>query len=131
MRAADPLAEALGLLAAFERSDWLDAHVRAGEFEFYVSRRTPGRTAPLPSPVPAERPSATEEITAPHVATVRHVRPAGEAAEAGEALVVLEILGELVELPAPVRCRIASASVVAGDLVEYGQLLIRFVAEGA
>jgi biotin carboxyl carrier protein len=124
MSGPNPLAEALGLLAAFERSDWLDVEVRAGDLEIRISRRAPGTSAP-PRP---DGPQMPQQILAPHVATVRELRPAGHSIDAGETIAVLEVLGDLVEIGAPARGRIERIAVAPGDLVEYGQVIAGFVA---
>ena len=115
----DTLAEAVGLVAAFERSDWLDLDLRCGTLCVRLSRRAGGS----PSDVQADDLKLTT-VRAPHLGTVRSVAPLGQDLALGDVCVVLDLLGEAVEVCVPAAGHVAQVQVNAGDLVDYDQPLL-------
>ena len=115
----DTLAEAVGLVAAFERSDWLDLDLRCGTLCVRLSRRAGGS----PSDAQADDLMLTT-VRAPHLGTVRSVAPLGQALALGDICAVLDLLGEAVEVGAPTAGHVAQVRVRTGDLVDYDQPLL-------
>lgn len=129
----NPLAEALALLAEFERSDWGQCHVRSGTLEMFLSRR-PQSANPMatarPGAVRAVDPVDLHLITAPHVGTVRSISAVGDLVQAGAVFAVVEVLDELRELVADCAGTVTRAMAQEGDLVEHDQPLLSLDASG-
>ncbi|VWX54160.1 biotin/lipoyl-containing protein [Novosphingobium sp. 9U] len=131
----DPAAAAIdnarAMLETFLASDWKEIHVASAELELFIARDSGGAN-PMRAALPANEGSALEapaagahhEVKAPHVATLVSVVPEGTWVEQGEPVARLSVLDEEEDLPAPVSGRLASATRNAGDLVEFGDVLL-------
>jgi biotin carboxyl carrier protein len=127
-RPFDPLAETLGLLAAFERSDWAECHVRTAGLEVFLSRRAQV-ASPMTEPPAGEAAEAVDAgdlrlLAAPHVGTLRSIAAAGERVRAGAAWAVVELLDEVLELIAEHDGVAVEALARPGELVEHDQPLL-------
>lgn len=110
------------LLAAFANSPWRDLHVRVAGEEIFLAK--PGGAANPMRDVAPPAPSTTIPITAPHVATLVGTAAAGTRIRAGETVATIELLGDLIELPAPEDGLVQPAAIAAGSLVDYGATLV-------
>jgi biotin carboxyl carrier protein len=102
------LDDARALLAGFVRQDLGRLSVRLrSDVELFLLRRA---AAPVGTP-----------IVAPHVGTIAEVKAVGSLVQAGQVVATLELLGELIDVPASVGGIVDSVQSSAGELVQYGE----------
>lgn len=138
MAQGDPTAEAIDDARAFMdallKSDWQELHIAGGDFELFIARKDGGPNPKVDSDFAggADTPSnalAPTEIAAPHVATLAWIAAVGTQIESGEPLACLSVLDEETIVKAGRAGRVVGALAEAGQLVEFGTVLVLIAEE--
>lgn len=129
------------LMARFDRSGLTSLKVTQKDFSLELGKTVTVAAAPVavsaPAPVAAEAPVAEEEgtfVTAPLVGTFYAASApgeepyvkAGQKVSKGDVLCLVEAMKTMNEIKAPCDCVVEEVLVQDGDLVSYGQNLIRY-----
>ena len=123
------------LLRRFNRMDYRDIWVRHDDFELFIARaggsanplRHQAATSDMDAVVSAPQAVAASVIAAPHIGTFLSALPPGSRVEAGAAVAWMDLLGEVIEVPAAIAGIVAAVTPQAGELVEYGAPLVSLV----
>jgi acetyl-CoA carboxylase biotin carboxyl carrier protein len=125
----DALREVTLLLEEFAGSEFRDIYLRTSRYELFVAK--PGGAAnPLLDQTTPDAGSNHQILQAPHVATVVSSLASGVRVTRNTPVMVLELLGELLELPSGVDGVIDAVLVEPGSFVEYETPLIRIAYSG-
>lgn len=121
------IADARALLDTMASSDLARLHVSSGSTDIFISRHA--EPSPLLAvqggPVEvATEPTVEHRFTAPHVATLVETVAIDEQVEAGQTIATISVLDAESPLSSPVSGRVARIEAAAGELIEYGQLLM-------
>lgn len=129
------------LMARFDRSGLTSLKVTQKDFSLELGKTVTVAAAPVavsaPAPVAAEAPVAEEEgtfVTAPLVGTFYAASApgeepyvkAGQKVSKGDVLCLVEAMKTMNEIKAPCDCVVEEVLAQDGDLVSYGQNLIRY-----
>lgn len=129
------------LMARFDRSGLTSLKVTQKDFSLELGKTVTVAAAPVavsaPAPVAAEAPVAEQEgtfVTAPLVGTFYAASApgeepyvkAGQKVSKGDVLCLVEAMKTMNEIKAPCDCVVEEVLVQDGDLVSYGQNLIRY-----
>lgn len=129
--------DARAMLASFAKSSWRTLHIRTDAAELFLARTgggaNPMRPRPaavpaVPAPVAAAAVETVVSVTAPHVATFVSAEPVGTMVAAGQTVCRIDLLGEVIDVPAAQAGRVAGHPVAAGALVDHGQVLVTIAA---
>ena len=131
--AAEAVDDVRALMEAFLKSGFRELHVVSADTEVFLALDgagpNPMRGAATPS-VGATAPAASEvgakqtEIRAPHVATIISVAAEGVMVRSGEPLARMAVLDDEEDLLARASGKVGKVAAQAGELVEYGSLLL-------
>ena len=99
------------LLTAFARDDLRQLKVKLRPGTELLLRRE----APAPVGI---------AVTAPHVATLVECATEGQLVEAGDPAAVLDLLGERIEIAAPIAGVVDDSVLKSGALVQYGEPVV-------
>lgn len=129
------------LMARFDRSGLTSLKVTQKDFSLELGKTVTVAAAPVavsaPAPVAAEAPVAEQEgtfVTAPLVGTFYAASApgeepyvkAGQKVSKGDVLCLVEAMKTMNEIKAPCDCVVEEVLAQDGDLVSYGQNLIRY-----
>lgn len=112
--------ETRALLAAFVRSPLRDLYVRIGGWEVFLAR-SDGAANPLTA-------NADQSVTAPHLGLFFAALKPGAEVTSDTVIGQLELLGEREDIVAGQAGRVTAVLPADGDLVEFGQPLVRLAA---
>lgn len=121
------IADARAMLDTMASSDLARLQVSSGGTDIFISRHAEPSPLLTAQDAPGEViAGATVEhrLTAPHVATLVATAAIGDQVEAGRSIAIISVLDAEEPLSSPVSGRVARIETAAGDLIEYGQLLI-------
>ena len=125
------------LISCFENSSLRTTKLSTQEFTIEMDRSgAPVSAAPVPAPAPAAPAPAPagSAVTAPLVGTF-YAAPApekppfvraGDRVKKGDTLCLIEAMKMMSEIPAPCDCVIEAVLKASGDLVSFGEPLLRY-----
>ena len=128
--------EIFDLMDRFQRSSIQTMKLSTQEFTIELSRGgVPASAAPVAAAAPAPAPEADGKVvTAPLVGTI-YAAPApekppfgraGDRVKKGDTLCLIEAMKMMSEIPAPCDCVIEAVLKESGELVSFGEPLLRY-----